>query len=214
LLSPHTFAHLSFFPVFRPFREVLFRGLHSQDPHKLFKCLQLLKRCVGGGPGMLGGFSSIHHELSPPWSLQQLLQLGAEQPLVAACGSVARLVRQHGIERQLLGLLHTTLLDIFDLLCAAENGSAETAGAGSSSSTAAAAAVNKGGGGGGSSSSSSSAGAQAPAPAGEKVTAGQAAGTAAGSSSSSSSSGWPAALVAAHMGVVIEVRVGMQPDRA
>ncbi|WIA32941.1 hypothetical protein OEZ86_006108 [Tetradesmus obliquus] len=76
----------------RPFREVLFRGLASPDPHKLFKCLQLLKRCVGGGPGMLGGFANIHHELSPPWSLQQLLQLGAQQPLVAACSSVAQLV--------------------------------------------------------------------------------------------------------------------------
>ncbi|WIA12780.1 hypothetical protein OEZ85_006411 [Tetradesmus obliquus] len=168
----------------RPFREVLFRGLASPDPHKLFKCLQLLKRCVGGGPGMLGGFANIHHKLSPPWSLQQLLRLGAQQPLVAACSSVAQLVRQHGIERQLLGLLHTTLLDIFDLLCAAEAGSSS-----------------EGGGGGAGGSSSADKQAAAPAPAGEKQirTASQAVG------SSSSSSGWPDDLVAAHMGVVIEV---------
>lgn len=133
---------------------------------------------------MLGGFANIHHKLSPPWSLQQLLRLGAQQPLVAACSSVAQLVRQHGIERQLLGLLHTTLLDIFDLLCAAEAGSSE------------------GGGGGAGGSSSADKQAAAPAPAGEKQirTASQAVG------SSSSSSGWPDDLVAAHMGVVIEVR--------
>uniref|UniRef100_A0A383VSG5 Uncharacterized protein n=1 Tax=Tetradesmus obliquus TaxID=3088 RepID=A0A383VSG5_TETOB len=173
----------------RPFREVLFRGLASPDPHKLFKCLQLLKRCVGGGPGMLGGFANIHHELSPPWSLQQLLQLGAQQPLVAACSSVAQLVQQHGIERQLLGLLHTTLLDIFDLLCAADAGSSSKGG---------------GGGAGGSSSGCAAKQAAAPAPAGEKQI-GQAAASHSSSSSSSSSSGWPDDLVAAHMGVVIEV---------
>jgi hypothetical protein len=143
---------------------------------------------------MLGGFSSIHHELNPPWSLQQLLGFGAEPALVAACNSVAQLVRQHGIERQLLGLLHTTLLDIFDLLCAAEANGGET---------------NTNGGFGaanGSSSSSNRGGAQVTAHT-QQQTAGQqqAAQAAASSSSSSSSSGWPAALVAAHMGVVIEV---------
>jgi hypothetical protein len=138
---------------------------------------------------MLGGFSSIHHELSPPWSLQQLLQMGAEQALVTACNNVAQLVRVHGIERQLLGLLHTTLLDIFDLLCAADSGAANAAAGGSSSSS-------KGGSGDGG--SSSNAGRAAAAPAGQATE----------GTSSSSSSVWPAELVAAHMGVVIEVGVG------
>lgn len=66
---------------------------------------------------MLRGFHSIHQALSPPWSLQKLLLLGAEQPLVTACNTVAHMVQEHAVERQLLGLLHTTLLDIFELLC-------------------------------------------------------------------------------------------------
>jgi hypothetical protein len=140
---------------------------------------------------MLGGFSSIHHELSPPWSLQQLLQMGAEQALVTACNNVARLVRVHGIERQLLGLLHTTLLDIFDLLCAAENGTQSTAEGGSSSSS------KVGGGNGGS--SSADAGRTAAAPAGQATE----------GISSSSSSAWPSELIAAHMGVVVEVGDGV-----
>jgi hypothetical protein len=144
---------------------------------------------------MLGGFSSIHHELSPPWSLQQLLQMGAEQALVTACNNVARLVRVHGIERQLLGLLHTTLLDIFDLLCAAENGTDSAAEGGSSSSS------KVGGGNGGSSSASPGRTAAAPA--------GQATEGSSSSSSSSSSSVWPPELIAAHMGVVIEVGNGV-----
>ena len=141
---------------------------------------------------MLGGFSNIHHELSPPWSLQQLLQLGAQQPLVAACSSVAQLVREHGIERQLLGLLHTTLLDIFDLLCAAEAGGSSEGGGGAGASS---------NGDAGRSSSSAGAQAAAPAPAGEAKQ-----GASHSSSSNSSSSDWPDGLVAAHMGVVIEVR--------
>jgi hypothetical protein len=139
---------------------------------------------------MLGGFSSIHHELSPPWSLQQLLQMGAEHAFVTACNNVARLVRVHGIERQLLGLLHTTLLDIFDLLCAAESGAESAAAGGSSSSSKA---------GGGDGVGSTSERRMAAAPAGQAIE----------GTSSSSSSVWPPELIAAHMGVVIEVGDGV-----
>lgn len=165
---------------------------------------------------MLGGFSSIHNELSPPWSLQQLLDLGAEEPLVTACNTVAAMVRQHSIKRELLGLLHTTLLDIFDLLCAGDGSAGSSGGGGnggrnkqgtSSSSAAAAAAPADSGG-----NAQGIAGRQQVAAGSAAVGAphGGAAPLAAQSSSSSYGAGetWPAALVAAHLGLVLEVRGG------
>ncbi|KAF8067225.1 hypothetical protein HT031_002272 [Scenedesmus sp. PABB004] len=207
-----TATALQALPRDKPFRAALFRGLDSPDPRKLFKSLQLLKRCCGGGPGMLGGFARLEHELALPWSLGQLLALGAGPPLAAACKTVASLVKRRGAERSLLGLLHTTLLDIFDLLASDGAGGAGGGAGGERGSSSGGRERSSGSSGGGGGSRGGDAGGgplqqQLQGPQEQQRHPASSGGTAAAAPAGAEAAegGWPTELIAAHAAVVLQV---------
>lgn len=82
--------------------------------------MQILKCCVGGRAGIWEGFQHDDDEEEPPFTLEQLLELGAEAPLTAACERVAALSKQRHVDARILSGLQGNLLTVFDLVAAGD----------------------------------------------------------------------------------------------